>query len=140
MDDTSKKPKAVFTEIYKDWSRRSETFRLLWRDWNVDEAKQILIDYPRLTNYIENDELASFVGFVAIRSDCVDKDIQRERDGEEPVYDLSVPVIMVTTTLNDTEILLPIDGWHRIYKAHKLNVEKIPYVLLDKKESESVEY
>lgn len=141
MDDTSKKPKADFTEIYKDWSRRSETFRLLGRDWNVDEAKQILIEDPRPTQYIYNDDLGSFItGFIAVRLDCIDKDIQRERDGEEPVYDLSVPVIMVTTTFDDIGMLLPIDGWHRIYKAYKLNVEKIPYVLLDKKESESVEY
>lgn len=141
MDDTSKKPQADFTEIYNDWSRRAETFRLLGRDWNVDEAKQILIEHPRLTRYIDKDELASFItGFIAVRLDCIENDIQREHDGEEPVYDLSVPIIMVTTIFNGIEMLLPIDGWHRIYKAYKLNVEKIPYVLLDKKESDRVEY
>jgi len=140
MDDTSKKPKAVFTEIYKDWVRRSENFNLLGRDWNVDEAKQILIEHPRPTQYIYNIELATFVSFIRIREDAVHKDMQRERDGEESLYDLSVPIIMVTTMFNSAEILLPIDGWHRIYKAYNIGVEKIPYVILDKKESESVEY
>lgn len=140
MDDTSNKLQADSTEIYEDWSRRSETFRLLGRDWNVDEAKQILLEHPRPTQYIGKDELASFItGLVVVRLDCIEDDIQRERDGEEAVYDLSVPVIMVTTIFDAIEMLLPIDGWHRIYKAHKLNVEKIPYVLLNRKESDSVE-
>jgi ParB-like chromosome segregation protein Spo0J len=54
----------------------------------------------------------------------------------EPKIDLSVPIIFVQTPRGN---ILPIDGYHRIAKAHKLGLKELPAVMLSKEDSKAIQ-
>ena len=46
--------------------------------------------------------------------------------------DLERPVVLAVQTIDDSgPFTMLIDGWHRIWKANKLNLESLPAVLID---------
>lgn len=104
-----------------------ETFRVLDRVYDVSKAKT-LIGNIKPKNFLDVKEAKPLFSSVKI---------DKER-AVNPYVDLRVPVILVTISGPDGDLCLPIDGWHRIYKAHKTGVKRLPAHVLDVDQSEEV--
>lgn len=109
---------------FTSWEPRGETFRFLAYSFDVDRAKELLAERPRVSDTLEVEECRAFVNRIVIDKGAVDD------------ADLTVPVIFWQG--EDGKTFLPIDGWHRIAKALKEEVKSLPAVLLTKKESKEV--
>jgi hypothetical protein len=97
--------------------------------YDVNKAKRIIKDFPRPIYWIPVEKL---------KKDARSTGIDRTADKK---VKLQIPIIMITL---DNEELLCIDGYHRIKKAIRLNkennnkIDKLPCVVLSKKETQSI--
>lgn len=127
-------------ERYAFEATRDEWFRFCAYTFNVSKARDLIGKRRAVVKTIAVSDLRPLLAEktekgirlgVGVDWERVEKDIAAERDAYEPVLDLTVPLIVAQTSSG----ALPIDGWHRIAKAVRVGREKLPYVLLTKKES-----
>jgi len=98
-----------------------ETFDFLIGRWNVTKAKEITKGRSPKGMVSVND-LSKYLGVMRI-----DKDHAKNTDVTKPIICILVD-----------EYALPIDGWHRIYRAHQEGIEYIEAHVLTKEESDSI--
>lgn len=102
---------------------RVETFVILGVEFDIQKAKSIIVDSPRLVYDIEVEKLR----FIS-RWPHIYKDIKQKAD-------LSIPIIMAKIGRGH----LPIDGWHRIHKALSLKEEVLSCVFLTSAETRIIQ-
>lgn len=100
-------------------------------EYDVRRAKILLAENPRNTINFPVDSVSYY-----IRSGAINTAITPENASSQENIDLGFPIIGVYT--NDSEIPWPIDGWHRLAKAHYLNIETLPMLVLSKEETKLI--
>lgn len=105
-----------------------ETFWIIGRKYDVTKAKK-LIGSREANATVDVEQAKSLFPIINIK---VKKAMRDD-------VDLRVPVILITVTGEDGELCLPIDGWHRLYKASKKNVAELPAHKLSLEETKEVQ-
>jgi hypothetical protein len=127
-------------------TEEEEVFTFMFSRWDVRAAKRILASKNVKVDTVDVADCEKLLGGsrpngkggstirlgVSVDWEKVEIDLM----AVEPKIDLSVPLIFVQTPEGN---ILPIDGYHRIAKAHKLGLTEIPAVLLSKKDSKAIQ-
>lgn len=103
-----------------------ESFSFLGACFDVRAAKRIIVASPRQIMTVKVEQAAAFLG--AIR---IDEALVAAADTEVPI----IIATLVSKRKSEPECFLPIDGWHRICRAHDLGMEVMPAVLLTGEET-----
>lgn len=130
------------TSPFSDWrpSPTGETFVFMHHEWNIDEAKRILLARiaagKRQRVYTLNvADTAQLLQRTVTRPDgsvsMISVGVRVPWDRLDDV-DMSVPVLLAWTR---TGSLMLIDGWKRLAKATLVGVTELPAVALTKQES-----
>jgi hypothetical protein len=103
---------------------KGEVFTFLTTSFDIDAAIELCKDKEPEEAGIES--VFSMFALIAI-----DK-----KYAESDEVDLTKPIIVAKiTTLKDTSeekpMMIPIDGWHRLWKAHKKGVTTLPVFVLE---------
>jgi len=101
-----------------------EEFEFDGDTYDVSAAKKLLKDKNRRVVNIATDALKRMAPTVSIS----------KRKALRPEIDLAVPIIVAIRRGRK----LPIDGWHRIYKALKNGIKTLPAQILTVEESREV--
>ena len=97
---------------------KEEKFHYYMNSWDIREAKRLLYKNPRDKNKFDVNSVKNMATGGSIN---IDPELAMKSD-------LNVPLIVLSDGL-------PIDGWHRIYRAVKEDVDFLPaYVLTDEEE------
>lgn len=102
---------------------RIESFVILGTEFDIKEAKQLIIASPRPIIQLNTEDLRFISKWVATFWRI------------EVKADLTVPIIMASIGAG----YLPIDGWHRIHRAFKKNIQTIPAVILTPDETRKIQ-
>jgi hypothetical protein len=120
------------------WTFHEELFSFLFKTWDVDAAKAIILGAPREIERVPVSTLEPFLSKqiktetgTRIRAGIL---TSPDRVANDERIDLEIPIIVATTVTGG----IPIDGWHRVAKAVALGVEWLPVVYLTETESERV--
>lgn len=110
-------------EWWADPKRPHETFRMLAWEWDVDRARTM---EPAERGDLEVARIAEIVDYPPVPG--VIRPLRVPVDPEHVGHvDLAVPVILGVWSAGNAMV---IDGHHRIARAVRDGVEKLPYVLL----------
>lgn len=101
---------------------RPETFVILGAEFDICEAKRIIVAAPRAVGSI------SVNGF-RFCSRWVATFWRLEKDA-----DIEIPIILCTLGAGS----LLIDGWHRLHRAEKKGIADLPYVHLNPAETSKI--
>lgn len=113
-------------ETFNPYFFTSETFSFDGKKWDIKESKRILNRAERAVTEVVIGKYARVLKTVSVR--------KRKALGAE--FDLRVPIIIAAIKHRGREKLLPIDGWHRIYKAWKLGIKALPACVMTRGESD----
>jgi hypothetical protein len=105
-----------------------ELFQFDRREWDIFKAKQMVKD--RQAAPIDIEPFFRYLDSVKIN----------KRRALRHEINLDVPIIVVTLkTKSGKTRQMPIDGWHRLYKARQLRVKTLPGHVLSEGDSWQVE-
>lgn len=100
-----------------------ETFTMLADRWDIDKARAVLDQSPREPIQVPIASALQIIGLIRID------------EVHAQTVDLSAPIIVALTP---DGLPLPIDGWHRIWRASVEGYMTLPAYVLTLKESERV--
>lgn len=93
--------------------------------WDVDAALALVEQHPRPVEYVPVEPLGKLLGFLR-----VDWDHAETVDTEEPILLAPFP--------DAPQYVLPIDGWHRVAKAWRGDLDRLPAYRLTAAEADSL--
>lgn len=121
-----------------------EVFEMLGSRWNITEAKKLVAATLRTFDREGPDgkiRIADVAAAVAGNDDegGVLGGVRIDKEHAATV-DLADPIIVATMPMEHEgkPVLYPIDGWHRIYRAHREGIDRLPAYVLTRAESKRV--
>lgn len=106
------------------WHDEYERFHCARRTWDVRLAKTYIRQHPDWA--VEDFEVDDLAGMSRLMG-ATNTSLEQKGD----LIDLDDPIIVATVTMGGQVVAMPIDGWHRIAKAHAEGVKALPAVILN---------
>jgi hypothetical protein len=133
--------KKMSTEI--DWKMDGDVYYFVNRGFDVDKAKQIIIDNPREIDHFDLAHLESELKRPAKNKINIMSSVCRwkEMDANPEKFDITIPVIFghLKSAQNDDRFYYIIDGWHRAARVFEMGEKLMPAVVLTDEETDEIE-